>query len=274
MYKYLAILDYKTAALLFCCVAVTYICLEWGFGYSLNVTLFSIAVVFPLVFTIREAFKRRDHALRFLSQFKSAMFSVHYAFEQSKKMSQEDKNYVTGQLKEIGELFFANLRTNARENEAAERRVNEMIHFIKDRRDYLSTSATMKIIRFLQDIHESMENTISLQLHGTPVSLRAYCLVFVFVFPIVFTPTIVHHLDTTPHWVIYLLSVLHGFVLISLYNVQADMENPFDQIGLDDIKLDEYRFIQMGATPENPLPRLVEGAGPEQLEDRPEKAQM
>jgi len=32
--------------------------------------------------------------------------------------------------------------------------------------------------------------------------------------------------------------------LISLYNVQSALENPFDQIGLDDIKLEEFHFTQ------------------------------
>jgi hypothetical protein len=36
--------------------------------------------------------------------------------------------------------------------------------------------------------------------------------------------------------------MIHGFILISLYNVQDAMEDPFDQVGLDDIKLEEFHF--------------------------------
>jgi len=32
------------------------------------------------------------------------------------------------------------------------------------------------------------------------------------------------------------------FILISLYNVQDQMENPFDQHGLDDIRLNDFRL--------------------------------
>jgi hypothetical protein len=243
--KYLAILDHRTAALLLCCALVTWLCLRFGFSYNLNVTLFSIAVVFPLVFTIREAFKRRDAALKFLGQFKSGLISVHYAFEQLRKLPREKKDFVAGELQETAELFLATLRSQSMDNSAADQRLHGLIQFIRAHRSELSTSAIMKIIRFLQDVHESMENTLSIKRHGTPVSLRAYCLVFVFLFPIVFIPTIVHHLDTSPLWLIYFMSLLHGFILISLYNVQVDMENPFDQIGLDDIQLDEFRFLRM-----------------------------
>ena len=36
------------------------------------------------------------------------------------------------------------------------------------------------------------------------------------------------------------LIILSEFILISLYNIQDDMEYPFDKQGLDDIKLEEF----------------------------------
>jgi hypothetical protein len=38
------------------------------------------------------------------------------------------------------------------------------------------------------------------------------------------------------------LSAISTFILISLYNVQDQMENPFDQRGLDDIRLNDFRL--------------------------------
>ena len=46
---------------------------------------------------------------------------------------------------------------------------------------------------------------------------------------------------------VYALSVLHGFILISLYNLQELIEDPFDQMGLDDIKLVEFEFKEDAA---------------------------
>jgi hypothetical protein len=34
-----------------------------------------------------------------------------------------------------------------------------------------------------------------------------------------------------------------GLVLISLYNVQTFLEDPFNQNGPDDIRLDDFRFV-------------------------------
>lgn len=242
MNKYLAIIDLKTLVLSVICLAITYVCYAYNIAYDLDITMFSVAVIFPLVFTIREAFKRRDNALKFLSQFKSALCSVHYCFEQCKKLDANGCAEVSALLDKASAQFFEALSSENADIRPAEDTVNEIIHFIQRNDKAISGGLALKIIRFVQDVNEGMENTISLKMHGTPISMRAYCLVFVFMFPFVFAPTIVYHLPDAPMFLTYGLSVLHGFILITLYNVQVQMENPFDQIGLDDIQLNEFRF--------------------------------
>ena len=67
---------------------------------------------------------------------------------------------------------------------------------------------------------------------------------FIYVFPFVFIPTLIYNMQAGEAWVVYSLSIIHGFILISLYNVQDHMENPFDQVGLDDINLEDFLFQQ------------------------------
>jgi predicted membrane chloride channel (bestrophin family) len=242
MNKYVAIIDRTTLYVLALCLIVTYFCFQFDFRHNINVTLFSIAVIFPLVFTIREAFKRRDHALRFLSLFKASISAVNYCFQNNEKLSDEKKKALTDILHNISTLFFQELGSEQANPQVIRRKVDEVFLFVKANRDCISNGVALKIIRFLEDVHESIENTVGLKLHGTPVSLRAYCLVFIFVFPFVFIPSIVFSLEDNPAWMTYCLSMIHGFILISLYNVQKDMEDPFDQIGLDDIRLEEFGF--------------------------------
>jgi len=79
--------------------------------------------------------------------------------------------------------------------------------------------------------------------HRTPISLKAYCLIFIYIFPLIYTPTIINKvgLDTTI-WITYFVVILSEFILISLYNIQDDMEYPFDEVGLDDIKLNTFKI--------------------------------
>ena len=48
------------------------------------------------------------------------------------------------------------------------------------------------------------------------------------------------YLDTT--FIVYALNIIISFILISLFNVQAQIENPFDQDGMDDIQLENYEL--------------------------------
>ena len=248
MNKYLAIVNGSTVVVVVLSVVVTALSFRLGISYDINITLFSVAVIFPLVFTIREAFKRRDAALKFLSLFKASMSSVHYCLAQCRKLSMEQQEDLVRKLELVSNTFMTalNSQTSASATvgagRAADDAVNDIFVFVQRHSDEISSGLALKIIRFLQDVNESIENTISLKLHGTPISMRAYCLVFVYVFPFVFAPTIVYHLPDAPAVITYGLAALHGFVLISLYNVQVQMENPFDQVGLDDIQLKEYAF--------------------------------
>lgn len=249
MYKYLAIIDHKTGYVLFLCLLITYLCLTFDFTFNLNILLFSIAIIFPLVFTIRQAFRRRDNIIHLLSVFKSSLNAVYYCFANNNKLSDGSKASVAEKLQRISLQFFQVLSNNTYDCTEVRNRIDEVFMFLNENRDTISNGTSLKIIRFLKDAHESVENTVGLKMHGTPVSLRAYCLVFIYAFPLVFVPTLVNDLANSPAWVIYSLSVIHGFVLISLYNVQDAMENPFDQIGLDDIKLEEFYFQRVGAIP-------------------------
>ena len=248
MQKYLAIINRQTLYILVLCLGIAYFCRQFQFWFSLNTTLFSIAVVFPLVFTIRESFKRRDNLIKLLSVFKTSMNAVYHCFVDNAKLEPEKKQFVNDSLVGISSLFLEALQSQKKYDEqAVSAKMNELFDFVHSNSDKIPNSVAMKVIRFLKDVHESMENTVGLKMHGTPVSLRAYCLVFIYVFPFVFIPTLAHDLQENSAWILYALSAIHGFILISLYNVQDDMEDPFDQVGLDDIKLESFGFFNAPA---------------------------
>ena len=244
MQKYLAIINNKTGSVLIVCLAVTYLCIELGFSFDLNVTLFSIAVIFPLVFTIRQSFRRRDEIIKLLSVFKSSLNAIYRCFANLDKLEEDKKQFVTQRLNEISRLFLDALQGRHYETESVRAKMADIFELMRNNSSQISNGVALKIIRFMQDLEESMENTVGIKTHGSPISLRAYCLVFIYVFPFIFIPTLVYNMQDGEAWVVYSLSVIHGFILISLYNVQDHMENPFDQVGLDDINLEDFHFQQ------------------------------
>ena len=60
MRKYLEIINHRTFIIVVLCVLSVYMCLRLDYAYNVDWIFLSIAVLFPLVFTIREAFRRRQ----------------------------------------------------------------------------------------------------------------------------------------------------------------------------------------------------------------------
>ena len=67
MSSYLVILNRKTLIAVLISFLVTLISYKFSITYNIDLTLISIAIIFPLVFTIRGAFRRREKALEHLS---------------------------------------------------------------------------------------------------------------------------------------------------------------------------------------------------------------
>ena len=173
MNKYLAIIDRKTIVLAVLCATVTYMCFKFSFSYNLNVTLFSIAIIFPLVFTIREAFKRRDNAIKLLSIFKSSITVVHHSFDNNSKLPEDKKAEIRELLNHVSDLFISSLKSDNIDLGPARSKIEEVFTFVKVNRELLSQSVSMKIFRFMKDAHEGIENTAALKMHGTPISFES-----------------------------------------------------------------------------------------------------
>ena len=70
-------------------------------------------------------------------------------------------------------------------------------------------------------------------------------LIFIYLFPVIYTPAVVNKIGLDAvgsEPLTYFIVMLSEFILISLYNIQDQMEYPFDKDGLDDIKLDDFKI--------------------------------
>jgi predicted membrane chloride channel (bestrophin family) len=215
---------------------VTWVCLRFGISYNVDLIIFSIAIIFPLVFTIREAFRRRQNAIKLLSTLKASISAFYFSLENSNKLSMEEKLQVHEMMNRLSQTFIEGLKHKENGSISEVRnQIRQIYVFVDTNRDSISGKSSLNLIRLIQDIQESIENLNGIKIHGTPISLRAYCLIFIYILPFIFTPTLVFNLTNHAQWLVYALSVLHGFILMSLYNLQDHIEDPFDQFGLDDI---------------------------------------
>jgi len=246
MNKYLSILNGRTLFAIGISVIVSYITMAQEFQYNYDLALISIAIIFPLVFTIRSAFRRREKALEYLSQFKAGLITVDHCFQEHKKIDAEKKLEIQNIIRAIPGFLVAYLGPKTCTQEKLNEEVEKIFLFIKQNSEQIGNGTSIKIFRFMKDVHESIGNIEAINNHRTPISIRAYCLIFIYMYPIIYTPALYNKLhdgiSLNESWIVYVLSAISTFILISLYNVQDQMENPFDQHGLDDIQLNDFKL--------------------------------
>ncbi len=222
---------------------ITYLSYALNINFNVDLTLISIAVIFPLVFTIRGSFRRREKALEHLSQFRSALKTIYYFFNSSSKLSEELKQEISTILTKVSETTINHLKNDNTETEYLDNAVHEIFDFTIKNQEFVSGGLRDRVFKILENLHESIENLHSIHTHRTPISLKAYCKVFIYLFPLIYAPTLISTIGTdSTQWATYFIVVLTEFILISLYNIQDQLEYPFDDHGLDDIKLDTFKI--------------------------------
>ena len=219
-------------------------CYQYHIFFNVDLTLLSIAIIFPLVFTIRGSFRRREKALEHLSQFRSAMKTLFY-FTSTSNLTLEERNNLEQILKDIGEKTLARLKIQSEDIKDLDDEIDKVYDFILAKNGMISTKLKDRIFKYMNDLHEAIENLNGIHIHRTPISLKAYCKVFIYIFPMIYTPTIIYNIgENYNHAAVYFVVILTEFILISLYNIQDHLEYPFDSKGLDDIKLDHFKIIR------------------------------
>lgn len=250
MDTYLSIVNLRTllmSGISLICALLVY---QFHFTYDLDLSLISIAIVFPLVFTIRSAFRRRDKALEFLSRFRSGLVSAEYAFMTVKKLSIEEKAEVHQRIVTTSEKLLEFLEKPSGNLDEVRKAASKINQFVVDKSEQIKSTNRLKINNLLLDVHLGLETVAAIKVYHTPTSIRAYCLIFIYMFPVICTPAIYYKLQQGDHegnlYLLIFLSVVSSFILISLFNVQEQLENPFDGKGLDDIQTGSFGFKGAG----------------------------
>ena len=99
----------------------------------------------------------------------------------------------------------------------------------------------------LQKLIISFESLKHIYQYRTPRTLSAFSDLFVTILPVLYGPYFASvSADYAPS-LVYVLPVLFTMILVSLDNIQEHLENPFDQIGEDDISINAEKFVdQLG----------------------------
>ena len=224
-------------------IIVPYLAFRYNLEFDMDLTLISIAIIFPLVFTIRGSFRRREKALEHLSEFRSTLKTFSYFLMSNEKLSEEDQVEAEKLMINLSNTLMIHLKSNEKDTTNIDARMHDLYEYVNSKEDKISAKSKERLFRIMKDLHETIENVHAINIHRTPISLKAYCLIFIYIFPLIYAPTIIHRVgpDKGP-WITYFIVLVSQFILISLYNIQNQLEYPFDDEGMDDIKLDNFRI--------------------------------
>ena len=114
--------------------------------------MLSIAIIFPLVFTIRGSFRRREKALQHLSKFRSALKTVHYFVMSNQELSEDSKKEMTGILVNISEQTLDQLKNNDETTEDLDKIINKVLTFIVANDQTVSKNLKDRTFRYMKDL--------------------------------------------------------------------------------------------------------------------------
>ncbi len=245
------IIDAQTIVVTLLAIVSTYLCNRFEFFADLPSSLIGIAIIFPIVFSINTAYKRREEALKYFASLKAHAVAIYYAH---KDWVPDDRSHIT-RARELKSNLLNAVRdyfSSSAEKEADQLgRVYDVFSKYSLSHETLreakvTTSEISRINQYMRSMIIEFERMRNILLYRTPISLRAYSQVFLNIFPILFGPYFAKLCNDSYLAVGYGVAVIYSVVLVSLDNIQEDLENPFDGIGEDDVRLDvaeQYSMI-------------------------------
>jgi hypothetical protein len=244
------IINLKTLVITALSIASTTFCLHYHIKANFPLTLISTAIVFPIVFSIGGAYKRREVALDEYGAIKAhgraLYFAVsHWLENPPQTLKAELKESMNGLLSACRKMF--NQPVSALEEN--EKEVYENFHrlslFVKEMRTHgLPSGEASRSNQFISKMMISFERIKHIYQYRTPRTLRTYSDIFIVILPIIYGPHFAENATNFNYGLQYAVPILFSVILVALDNIQSHLENPFDQQGEDDVQINAEKFIR------------------------------
>ena len=242
MKKYFSLFNKQTLAIVIVSLVSSYISLQFQLSLYIDFVILGLIIAFPLTLTIKEAFRRRERAIQSLSALKASLGTLFYAFE-NRKTDAVKKNAFHGILDGLSHNLIQYLSHPEKEVTDVQRSSESIVRFIRSNNETLKKAFALKLLFYMQRINEEIVFLSATKNHRTPSGIRAIILFAIYVFVIFYPASL---LKTTGFdvalWYVFAMSVFKAIVLISLYNAQVLLEDPFNQESPEGIKLLQFQF--------------------------------
>ena len=245
-----SVFNFRVVLILIETVIIYFLYDYYQINLKIDFTIMSIAIVFPLVFSITSAYQRRQEAINVFAEFRNKIIDLTNIFYAVEKIEKEDYNKLYRVLLEAQKILIDYLKkpNTTEEFNALRQKRKSILILIDNYKGLFNEREKDSLIRVKNELFLTAEKIRGIKIHGTPISLRKYCLIFIYLSPLLYNSQLIVARTTVgadlETMISLLFSLVVSFVLMALYNVQDYIENPFDQKGLDDLKIDEMEVNQ------------------------------
>ena len=243
------IVNLKSIVISVLAVLSTWICLQLGIKADFTLTLIATAIVFPLVFSIGTAYARREKALEDYGALKASGRALYLASRDwlpapDPERDAELKSALTELLTAMRDMFKGPLKDAPPFETAAYEAFARLSAFVvRMRAAHLSSTECSRLNQYIGRMIAAFENTRNIYEYRTPRSLRAFSDFFILLLPVLYGPYFAYQAEQFEVALFFVMPVLFTLILVGLSNIQDNLENPFDQIGVDDVAIDPERFV-------------------------------
>lgn len=248
--SFFLIINYKTLIITTLAVVSSEICFNLGLTAKFPDMLVGVAIVFPVVFSIGSAYNRRETALQRFSDFKGHAMAIYYA---TRDWTSNKENDLPARVRSMVNEMTILMRSMFKSNHHKEWQQNEKKVYayfsqlssltMELRNHGVQSGEVSRISQYVSKMIIAFDNLKIIHTYRTPVTLRAYSKVFIYIFPIIYGPYFASTFHDFSAHLEYVMPVLYSFILVSLDNIQDHLEHPFDEVGEDDIRIDESEVV-------------------------------
>jgi hypothetical protein len=248
--SFVIIINYKTVVVTALSLISTYVCYHYGLTAKFPDMLVGVAIVFPVVFSIGSAYNRRENALKNYADFKGHAIAMYYATRDWPEKKEHDipkrmRVLLEEMLSDVKAMFQCRTREGARQIEKSiYGHFSQLSKVTMELRNHgLQSGEVSRISQYVSKMVIAFDNLMIVHQYRTPITLRAYSKVFIWSFPVIYGPYFASAFKEYSAQLEYVMPILYSFILVSLDNIQDHLENPFDEVGEDDIRFDSKDIV-------------------------------
>jgi predicted membrane chloride channel (bestrophin family) len=245
------IINYKTFIITALSVISTYVCFHMELTAKFPDMLVGVAIVFPVVFSIGSAYNRRETALQRWADFKGHAIALYYATrdwpsDKENDLALQSKKLINDVVVMMKDIFKRSPTAFNEKEKEVYAFFSKLSHVTMEMRKYgVQSGEISRVSQYLSKMIIAFDNMKVIHNYRTPVTLRTYSKVFIYIFPIIYGPYFASTFHDYSSNLEYVMPILYSFILVSLDNIQDHLENPFDEVGEDDITIEAEDTIRL-----------------------------